>query len=569
MVSAYSKRYFILPILLFIGFGALSIRACYLYAHREYYVKFASKTRNRANVIAAKRGSIIDRNGNWLAATKRVFDVGVDLTQVVEDDADKLNIFASYINRNVSDLQKLWNLNSQKRWKKLRGGVDESTYDKIRSLKIKGVYGNSRDQRVYFNSNSLGHIIGFVNKEGDPVTGIEQMMHFYLQGQDGLLESEISGKQSELSKFRHRKVDAVDGHNIQLTVDANIQAILEKILTESFDTYSPESVSAIITNPLSGEILALVTLPGFNPNKYWKYPQQFLKNRAVTDVYEPGSVFKIITVGAALNEGVVSEQTKFDCSKTHAKYNDKEVPLPKDWKTFNCEMTVEEILKNSSNRGLAQIGMALGENNLYKYARAFGFGEKTGSVFNGETRGMLREPRYWDGLTITRMPMGHAVSCSLIQMHYAMGAVANGGKLMYPQLIKRVYSNTGEIIRAFSPVIKRSVITKDTSNKLKQILLAAKTSKAYIDGYNVVGKSGTTQKIINGKYSHDKHISSFSAFFPSKMPKVHITLALDSPSVKGTAYGAQIAAPIFKKIAECIIAYIGIAPESEIFSNHV
>ena len=227
-------------------------------------------------------------------------------------------------------------------------------------------------------------------------------------------------------------------------------------------------------------------------------------------------------------------------------------------------MSVAEILSNSSNRGTVQIALKLGEEKLFQYAQKFGFGSSTLSGFQGETKGILHPINRWDGLTITRLPIGHSLACSLFQMHYAMGAIANGGVLFYPQLLRRIYNANGEIIRTFLPHQRRQVIKESTSEVMRNMLLLSSNSKAFIPQYNVTGKTGTTQKIINGHYSHSQHIASFCGFFPNRKPQIEITVVIDSPHTQGTAYGSVVAGPIFKEIAENLITYIGIPPESKL-----
>jgi cell division protein FtsI/penicillin-binding protein 2 len=516
-------------------------------------------------VSPAKRGAVLDRNGVVLALTARVYEVGVDPLYAREEDREKLISLCHYLERSYQDLVALWedSIKGPKRWIKLADSVSEETYEKIQKLGVRGVYGNPRDRRIYTGSPSFGPILGFLNRENVPVCGIERLFHFYLKGQDGLRESEKDGRRREMAQFRKRSVPCRHGFQVQLTLDAHIQTIVEGILQEAFDHCRPLSIQAIVTQPHSGSLLASVTLPGFDANRYWDFPSDCLKNRIVTDVYEPGSVFKVITVGAALNERVITPETPFDCGKTTVEYGNKTLSLPNDWKPYNKVMPVKDILSQSSNRGVAQIGLLLGHEKLYQYARFFGFGEKTGGDFGGESRGRLIPWKKWDDVSLTRIPIGHGVACTLLQMHYAVSALANRGKLQFPHYVERVFDAQGNIVHSFLPRTRRRVVTEETAQCLCRLMLQKPTSKAYIEGYNVAAKTGTSQKIIGGKYSHSKHISSISGFFPQDIKRVHISLTIDSPQVGGTAYGAQVAAPIFKKMADAIIGYLRIPPEPQ------
>ena len=564
MLPLVSKRYYFICILLGCGFGILAIRIVYLCTYRKNFVEFAETSRNRIAILPAQRGAIIDCKGTCLAIQQKVYEVGVDLTQIQDKDRSILPQLASILKMPLAQLDALWLAPSACQWKKLKSEVLESNYHKLMKLKIRGIYGNAKQKRLYLHAKSLSHIIGFINQENAPVGGIEQLMQFYLRGQEGFKAYEIDGKNVEFTHYRKNIIAPKNGYTVELTIDNHIQTLVEDILVKAAKLYRPESMQVLVTRPYTGEVLAWVNYPYFDSNHYNKYDLKDLKNRIVTDVYEPGSVFKAITVSAALDAGVVTLEDSFNCGLTQAFYRGKKLPLPNDWKPFRESMTVPQILSNSSNRGIVQIAFCLGSEELYRYCKLFGFGDSTHSGFAGETRGILKEPKQWDGLTITRLPIGHGMACSLIQMHYAMGAIANGGVLFYPQCIQRIYDTSGEIIRTFEPKIRRQVIKPQTAEMMRKILLLSETSKAFIPHYNVTGKTGTTQKIVNGHYSHSQHIASFSGFFPNRNPQIQISIAVDSPHVRGIGYGAVVAAPIFKEIAETIIAYLEIPPESKL-----
>ncbi len=564
MLPLISKRYYTICILFGCGFLILAMRIIYLCTYRKDFIEFAKTSRNRIAVLPAQRGAIIDCKGVCLATQLKTYEVGVDLTQIQDKDRVLLPQLAHVLKIPLAQLDALWTVSNTCRWKKLKSDVGESNYRKIMALKIRGIYGNEKQKRLYLHTKSLSHIIGFLNQENVPVGGIEQLMQFYLKGQEGFKSYEVDGKNVEFTQYRKNIIEAKNGYTVELTIDNQIQAIVEEILQKAAVKYRPKSMQVLITRPNTGEILAWINYPYFDSNRYNKYSLDILKNRIITDVYEPGSVFKVITVSAALDAGVITLEDSFNCALSKANYKNKELPLPKDWKPFYKSMTVPEILSNSSNRGIVQIAFRLGEDRLYNYCKHFGFGASTKTGFAGETRGILKDPRQWDGLTITRLPIGHGIACSLIQMHYAIGAIANRGILFYPQCLQRIYDASGEIIRSFEPKVCRQVIKPQTSEMMRKILLLPESSKAFIPYYNVTGKTGTTQKLINGHYSHSEHVASFSGFFPNRNPQVQISIAVDSPQVKGVGYGAVVAAPIFKEIAEKIIVYLGIPPEPKL-----
>ncbi len=555
-----SKRYYIVLILLGLGFVVIGGRLIFLGLNKGNFTNFIETARQRVRVLPASRGQIIDCKGRCLATQKKVYDVGVDLTQIQEKDKVYLPKLSYLLDINLNNLENIWHKSSC-RWKPLQNNVSESTYKKIQQLRIRGVYGNEKQKRIYLHAPSLSYVIGFVNQEGVPVCGIEKMMQFYLNGQCGYLAYEVNGKNNELVQYRKNQIKPINGYTIELTIDNHIQNITENVAKIFFDKFTPQSIQILISRPHTGEILALVNYPYFDSNYYNQYSLDQLTNRAITNIYEPGSVFKAITVSAALDNGSITPNDTFNCGLTKAIYNNKELPLPHDWKTFNQEMSVGEILSNSSNKGTVQIAFKLGGEKLYHYGKLFGFGSSTKSHLEGETNGIFHPINQWDGLTITRLPIGHSLACSLFQMHYAMGVIANGGTLLYPQLVHHIYKANGDIIRTFSSKVRRRVINEQTSKIMRKMLLLSNHSKAYIPNYNVTGKTGTTQKIIDGHYSHNQHIASLSGFFPNQKPQVQITITVDSPHVTGTGYGSVVAAPIFKEIAEQIIPYLKIEPE--------
>lgn len=562
MSPLISKRYYIVLILLGLGFVVIGSRLFFLGLHKDNFKSFIETARQRVRILPASRGQIIDCQGRCLATQQKVYDLGVDLTQIQENDKTYLPQLSYLLSIKLSDLEKLWH-KSTCRWKALQNNVSESTYKKIQQLHIRGVYGNEKQKRLYLHAPSLSYIVGFLNQEGTAICGIEKMMQFYLNGQSGYLAYEVNGKNNELVQYRKNKINPIDGYTIELTIDNHIQTTTENIAKTFFEKFNPQSIQILISRPHTGEILALVNYPFFDSNHYNQYSIDQLTNKAITNIYEPGSVFKAITISAALDNGSITPDDTFNCGLSKANYNGKELPLPHDWKNFNQEMSVGEILANSSNKGTVQIAFKLGAKKLYDYGKLFGFGSTTKSHLDGETNGIFRPLNQWDGLTITRLPIGHSLACSLFQMHYAMGVIANGGTLLYPQLIRRIYKPNGEIVRTFEPKVRRRVIKEETSEIMRKMLLLSDHSKAYISTYNVTGKTGTTQKIIDGHYSHNQHIASFSGFFPNQNPQIEITITVDSPHVAGTGYGSVVAAPIFKEIAEQIIPYLKIEPESK------
>jgi cell division protein FtsI/penicillin-binding protein 2 len=396
---------------------------------------------------------------------------------------------------------------------------------------------------------------------------MERAFDYYLRGQDGWRETERDGHRRELAQFREREVEPTNGLNVELTIDQMVQHIVESEIDRLADEYAPKSISIIVSAPATGAILAMANYPSFDPNEFFntkKYPIDSQRNRALTDLIEPGSTFKIVPAAAALNERIVEPRDMFQTGVAKVSYHGRMLSLPGDHHTYDS-LSMHDIVVKSSNRGAAHLGLMLGEKRLHDYAASFGFGEKTGCVLGGEVSGTLHPVNVWDSLTITRMPMGHAISATPLQVHGAMSVIANKGILMEPVLTKRIFDSEGQEIVRFEPKAKRRVVSSEVAATIAGMLqdvvgVDGTARRASIENYAVAGKTGTTQKIVNGQYSRSHHVASFSGFFPANNPSLVITVIVDEPNLTGVGYGGSVAAPAFRNIAEACIAYLGIRP---------
>lgn len=561
------------------AFCVLIGRLFYLHVwEQEALLEHVESNRRMVQIIEARRGNVVDNRGNLLATTHTRIDLGVDPQSVRETDREKFTELASLIDQPLEKVIRAIETKTRKgsdhaqavsliKWAYLAKGLDEDTYDKVRELGIKGVYGNRKYSRTYPSGKLVAHVLGYVNHEETPVTGVERFFDYYLRGQDGWRETERDGRRRELAQFRAREVAPADGLNVALSVDLMVQHIVEQEVARLAAEYNPESVSVIVSEPSTGAVMAMANYPTYDPNEFYntkKYPIDSQRNRALTDLIEPGSTFKIVPAAAALNEGIVAPEDIFETGVERVSYKGRSLKLPSDHHTYDS-LSMHDIVVKSSNRGAAHLGLILGENRLHDYAEAFGFGEKTGFDLGGEVSGTLHSVKNWDGLTITRLPMGHAVSATPMQIHGAMSVIANKGVLMEPLIAERVFDAAGNDIVHFSPKAKRRVVSTEVAQTVADMLVDVvgkdgTARKAAIDNYSVAGKTGTTQKIVNGKYSRQHHVASFSGFFPANKPALVITVVVDEPQLKGVGYGGSVSAPAFRNIAEACIAYLGIRP---------
>ncbi len=580
-------------------FMAVGVRLVFLQVvDRDELLRFVDKARRQIVIEHARRGTILDTRGNLLATSRSEITIAVDpwaldeylqieknpakrARKVAEEKAKHAQL-AGLLGLAVDPVEQAFTPTmraikpelderdgkvdglTKDRWTKLCEGVDEPTYDRIAGLNIRGLTSERIYRRVYPGGGLAAHLIGYLNKEGTPVTGAEQHLDLYLKGQDGWIESEKDGARRELAQFRSREVGVQDGNDVVLTIDSVVQHIIEEELKLIAAKFSPNFATIIASDPMTGAILGLANYPSFDLNHYNKAPLETQRNYAVTDRIEPGSTFKIVAAGAALNEGVVTPFSTFDCGIQTIDYKGRTIKLPKEDEPFGV-LSVADIVAHSSNRGAAQLAMLLGEQRFYDYARAYGFGQLTDFPLGGEVRGTLAPPAKWDGLTISRMPMGHSVDATPLQIHMAMSAVANGGVLLRPRIIKEVRDPAGHVLRTFPPEKRAQVLKAGTAAQLAQLLTGVVregTGKGFdIPGFEIAGKTGTTQKIINGRYSSSHHVASFVGFFPASRPEVVLTVIVDDARIPGgTAYGSKVAAPAFHHIAEQLIQYLEIKP---------
>ena len=564
-----------------LSFAVLLGRLVYLHTwdHTDL-LKQIESSRRMVKVLKARRGNVVDCQGNLLATSHTTVNIGVDPQVVLEADSAKLKDLAKLLGRPIAGIEQAVSTKTKLRadsgdsylirWAPLAKDVDQDTADAVRSLRIKGVYGNSQFSRAYPGGELAAHILGFINKESTPMFGVERSFDYYLRGQDGWFETERDGRRRELAQYREREVLPRDGLNVQLCIDQMVQHIAEEEIERLVGVYNPKSVSIIISKPATGAVMALANYPTYNPNEYFntvKYPLANQRNRALTDVFEPGSTFKIVPIAGALEEGIVKVEHEFATDLSRVSYKGRNLGLPNDKHIRVDRLNLHNIIVKSSNRGSAQVGILLGEQNLYDYATAFGYGTKTGCVLTGESTGILHPVNNWDRLTITRLPIGHAVSATPLQVHCAMSVIANFGVLMEPLFVERIFDSSGYEVVRFSPRPKRRVISTKTAETVASMLtdvveLGTARHYARMNKHTVAGKTGTTQKIVDGRYSESQHIVSFSGFLPASNPELVITVVVDHP--KGVrASGGKICGPAFKNIAEACIAYIGIRADKQ------
>ena len=594
-----------LAALLLAAFGGLGYRLVDLQVlrHEELSAR-AEQNTVREFVLEPRRGDILDSRGYLLATSVPVKTVGADPTLLGGHQAEVARALAPLLQMSETDLcQRLQpriranghNESVTNQFVRLKTRVPVETWQRIQSamaglsfgvdekhlsrseqtfyqvLRQKAVFARDDQMRVYPNQNFASHILGFAQNEevevnGAPVSdivgreGIELTLNSQLRGVRGWRLTETDRRGREMVPLREQDVEARDGLNVVLTIDSVIQHAVESAIADAMQQHTPLSISGIVVRPRTGEILAMATLPNFDPNNPGVASPDARRNRVITDVVEPGSAFKIVVVSGALNEHAVTLDDEFDCEHGHFAYAGR---VLHDHEPLGT-LSVERIITKSSNIGAAKIGIRMGEQRLYDYIMCFGFGERTGLPLPGEVRGIVHPVEDWSKVSIAQIPMGQGIAVTRLQMIMAMCAVANHGQLMHPMLVRRLEDPDGDVVACYSPQPVRRVIDEATDRlmieALKTVVSPEGTAaKASLEHYTVAGKTGTAQKVENGTYVHGKYISSFIGFFPADNPELCISIVMDEP--KEGYYGGAVAGPVFKQIAERAASYLNIRPD--------
>ncbi len=432
------------------------------------------------------------------------------------------------------------------------------------NLRTKAVFADDDQIRFYPGQRLAAHVLGYVanDDEQSGLNGIELAFNSKLSGIRGWRKTELDKRQRELVAYRDEDVAPRDGLNVVLTLDAGLQNIVESELALGVEKHSPISASCLMLRPRTGEILAMATLPNFDPNHPGLFPMDALRNRIITDMAEPGSTFKIVVVTAGLNERAVTLNDTFDCENGHFLYAGR---VLHDHMPFGL-LTVQNIITKSSNIGAAKIGIRLGQEKLWEYIRNFGFGERTGLPLPGEVSGVVHPLQDWTKVSIAQIPMGQGVAVTPLQMAFAMAAIANNGLLMRPMLVSRLEDASGRLVVQYNPQPVRQVARPETISDMVRALktVVSRDGTAVqggLDHYSVAGKTGTAQKVEHGQYVQ-KFFSSFVGFFPADHPELCILVVMDE--AKDGHYGGLIAAPVFHAIAERAANYLNLKPDIEL-----
>ncbi len=531
----------------------------------------ASEQWQRDLPVKAYRGDIVDTNGVVLATTKSCYTLYARPQSVV--DSSKTAQCLSEILQ--VDYNKILQKITQKGISEvtLASQLDETTAQKVRNENLSGIYLSVEGVRSYSYGNYLSQVLGFVSIDGKGQTGIEAYYDKYLQGINGqvLTDTDLVGKELEDGQMNY--IPAINGLTVTLTIDSVIQLIVENVLELAMYQQNPQSCRCIVTDVTTGEILAMASNPGVDLNNLPRDNLQELmlysKNTLVTDIYEPGSTFKILTAAACLEEYKKGNPKAFGLNHIFNSAGTRIVDGSKIscWTSHNngkhSNQNLSDALCNSCNPIFTDIALSLGSDVVYEYLQLFGYGQPTGIDFGGEQSGLLVPQQSVTNGDLARIGFGQTIAVTAIQLCMATGAAVNGGLLMKPYLVKEISDpTTGKVVQRFSPTVVNRAISGSTSNEISQMLARVVKEgggkNAYIEGYQIGGKTGTAQKFVDGKLAQGKYVSSFIGFFPASSPKYLVLMIVDEP--QGQSYGSLVAAPYAGLIFQQIINYKNMAP---------
>ena len=551
-------RIYVTGICFLLIFGVLFLRAYQLQIlEGKELSSMAKEDYTGRFTLTAQRGTIFDRNGRELALSIDVASIYC-YPKRVKDPSKTATLIANALHIKKEGVLK--KLQSPRSFVWIKRKVTPEEIIRVRGLNLTGI-GFTKEGRRYYPSMETGaHVIGFASQDNKGLEGIELKYNAYLEGQEIRL-NRIHDALGRPLVFDGPWMEKQGPFDLVLTLDKEISYKALKALKMAVKGSGAESGVCIVMRPQTGEILAMEVVPEFNPNIFWRFRPYEWRNRAVTDCFEPGSTLKAFLLAAALEEGVVTPETVLNSEKGYYSVGNS---IIHDRRPFGM-LKVSEIIKFSSNIGAIKIGQRLGAERFHHYLKRFGFGERTGIDFPGERKGNLKSIKDKSLIAQNTRYFGQGISVSPLQLAMAFGAIANGGHLMRPYLVKSIVDQKGKIIREFYPVVRRDVISSTTAKKVRGILegvvrKGGTATKAAIDGYHVAGKTGTAQKVdpIKKTYSDKRFVAFFCGFVPSESPAIVILVALDEP--KRTPYGGIVAAPVFSEVGGWTLTHLNVSP---------
>jgi len=558
------SRIGVLFIYLLLAYLVLIGRLVYLQVIRApFYKEKAHALTARTVALPARRGTIFDREMNKLAVSVDAYDISAD-PRLIKDKAGVSKILSGLLG--IPEQVVTEKLTSRKKgFVYLLRRADVEIGDKVKEAKIDGIDVSTTTKRVYPGGELASHIIGFTNVDGKGMEGLERRFDKQLKGRDGYIIGEFDAKNHLIPGSIRARLEPENGKDLVLTIDTNLQHGLESDLRKSYQDHQAAGASAIIMDPRTGEILALANMPDFNPNHPGDSESESRRNRALADLYEPGSTLKTITACAAMETKAVGLNETFYCHGS-TKIGNSTVRCSLHGHEFahgHGVCNTGKMLKYSCNIAAAAIGARVGKQRLYNFEQKFGMYERPGSEMPGEVRGWHDNWEDWADIRLANISFGQGIAVTPLQMARAYCAVSNGGLLMRPYVVKSIMKD-GKVEKEFVPQVSRRVISRGTSETVSDMLTGVVSDgtgqTAQLDGYLVAGKTGSAQKAVGGRYVAGKVVASFAGFLPVSRPRAVILVAVDEP--KGSHFGAVVAAPVFQAVAKRTMWRLKVPPDA-------
>jgi cell division protein FtsI (penicillin-binding protein 3) len=525
---------------------------------RAGFERQAARQSERTITLDPRRGAILDRAGHPLAVSVDALSIYA-VPQEVSDPAGTAQALAKALGLDAAGRRDvLAQLQKSRGFVWVRRKVDPVAARAVRDLQLEGIGFLTENRRYYPKRELASQVLGYVGVDNTGMSGIEYAFDDQIRGRAAKVAIQIDARRRAVG---HAEKPSTEGRTVVLTLDESIQHSAERELDRALAETGSVAGVIVVLDPGTGEILALANRPAFNPNRFAAYPSSRWKNRAVADAYEPGSIFKIFTAAAALQEGVVDPDETIDCGGGFIEIAGTRI---NDHRVFD-QLTFRDVMAKSSDIGVVRVAQRLGREGFNRYMRAFGFGAATGVELPGESTGLLRPTSRWSALSLASLSFGQEVGVTALQMTAAVGAVANGGYLMKPFVVRAVEDAAGRVVKSYKPVAVRRVLEPRTvevlTDLLKGVVKNGTGGKAALPGYTVAGKTGTAQKIdATGRYSMVDHVSSFVGFVPASRPALVILVSLDEP--RGTLnHGGDVAAPVFARVAEDALRRLAVPSE--------
>ncbi len=534
---------------------ALLCRVIYLMVfQREYYSKKAVELQNRERTISASRGNIVDRNGVVLASNELVYNISVihnqitDEQKVIDELSKLLDIDEAEVKKRVQKVSSI---------EKIKNNVSKEIGEKILALNLDGVKVDAGYKRVYPYKDLAAKVIGFTGGDNQGIIGLEAVYDEYLKGDDGIIYSVTDARGVEVKNQAETRKEPVAGDDLHLTLDYNLQCYLMQAAEKTYIQKEADAVEIIAMNPQNGEILGMVDYPEFDLSKPFELSEgiddvnQMWRNRCISDTYEPGSTFKVITTTAALEEKLVSLEERFYCPG-YITVEDRRIRCHKT--TGHGSQSFVEAIENSCNPVFIDIGLRIGADRFYDYFNKLGLMDKTGIDLPGEAKTIMHQKENIGQVELATISFGQSFQVTPIQLMTTIASIVNGGNRITPHLCSYIQSAEGDVVKEYKGSSTKQICSEETSETvrflLEKVVSEGGGNKAYIEGYNIGGKTATSQTLPR---SDNKYISSFLGFAPADDPQIMVLVIINNP--KGAYYGGVIAAPVAKEIFENVLPY--------------